>query len=29
MRKDKDGTMAEFFRDEKALSADIIAVQEP
>ncbi|KAL8800742.1 MAG: hypothetical protein Q9182_004947 [Xanthomendoza sp. 2 TL-2023] len=28
MRKDKDGTMAKFFRDEKALTADIIAVQE-
>lgn len=29
MRKDKDGTMAEFFRDEEALKSDVIAVQEP
>lgn len=29
MRKDKDGTMAEFFRDEDVLGTDVIAVQEP
>ena len=29
MRKDKDGTMAPFLRDERVLSADVIAVQEP
>ncbi|KAI4086561.1 MAG: hypothetical protein L6R37_008407, partial [Teloschistes peruensis] len=29
MRKDKNGTMAEFMRDEEVLAHDIIAVQEP
>lgn len=29
MRKDKDGTMAEFLRDEEVLGTDVIAVQEP